>query len=281
MLTFKEMRFEVTESGGIYMMLRNQDAKEGERCGAHFMWSKEEWEALVRPTRGGMSLFRDGYHLCDASWPGVLTFIDTDRVSELRTSLGKAEVSVFKMEITTEVLVIIDERLKQAIAEADRGERWHDGSWKRRPFVEVSVEDRAHWLGFYGQAKGSVTLRIDQECADRLEQDCLADERDNVRTIRFPAETSIERGGDVVERRRSDGPGLRAIVEQWKNIARNSTWKADERATLSISRDGDGYFVNALTPSGSSRLHGGWVKHYDYAPGGKDRLETYHWSAHT
>lgn len=226
MLTFKTMRFEVLESGSVYMQCT--DAADGGSSSRHFMWSAQEWPQLlaaqgVGPGDPGGRVFVDGYHICDATWPGVLKFIDTDEIPAGQ-SAGKAQMRFYVMQIPDEALRYIAARLAAVRS------------------YDVTVEERERWDRLFGQGKGKVVTWIDPRIEARFQRDVTA-------------------------------PSLQRCLEHWTRVASNTTYRYDQNATLRITRDGEGYFVEVITPQSTRSMHGGWVNH-----GSEDAPS---WSSHT
>jgi hypothetical protein len=172
-------------------------------------------------TRGGS--VNDGIHNLRAAWESWF-FYDLDTCPPASSGTMKVKYYTIPMPYrAAELLLAIVEDMIEAY-DLSAPTRW---GTRDRLRVDLS-EEYQEWTATLGQGKGSVDVVADEETLTRLAIDMWRD-----------PDSTIDR-----------------CYDQILQIARNSTWSADDVAEVRISRDWDGYFWRAGGPAGGLINHG-------------------------
>jgi hypothetical protein len=236
MISLNNFRFSIWTDGRYDMCSIQADVDESE-SGLRWIWfvfTRLEFEAIAA---GKTSTAADGYHkldVCEDLW----TFFNLEMP---RASSGVVHVPYYRANIPRTFVKILA-RLTRRVWSMQRtyGTNENRGD---KVILEFDAAYRARICRLYGQGKGLVDWRTQLETHERI--DALARE----------------------------DKGFAQRLEQIETIARNTTRGFHERAAVSISKDGHGFFWSAIDPRGCSVLHGGLINHA--RDGGHD------WSLHT
>jgi len=208
--------------------------------GLRYIWFVLPRESLESLVSGKTSTAEDGYHKL-VIYGDAWTFYDMEYP---RDAAGVVQVPYYRAEIPRTFAKV----LLRVARWVWRMQRTHGTEETRRDGDKVTLEfsdkHRARICRLYGQGKGGVEWRALPETRERIE----ALKREDV---------------GFAERLRN--------IEQ---IAKNTTRGFHEAASVSISKDLDGFFWSALNPRGRAVLHGGLVN-FAAKSGGHD------WSIHT
>lgn len=202
--------------------------------GVWFVLDRSEIDAIVRGTQ---TQFEDGYHRLSIL-DNECTFYDFEFPSR---DAGMLQVPYFRLEIPR-ALWRYFARIARFVWREQRAAIASGAGYDRPYRIEVPIELALieRFQRRYHRGAGSVDVRLSERCA-----------------------------ADAAKR-----DGLKERVDQVTNIARNSTRNVYQTACVIVSNDLDGYFWNALAPSGRSVMHGGIINHA--RDGEADR-----WSIHT
>jgi hypothetical protein len=138
--------------------------------------------------------------------------------------------------------------LMKAARDADpRGEHTYDRPTSVR--LDMSPEHIERVLRLYGQGHGEVVFDFGDYKAE-------------------------ETSAFLDECKRNGGKTFNDSLDRVQCIARNSTWSVFQRAKVRMSKDWDGFYWEARTPSGRRLMNGGIVNH-----GARDGVQD--WSVHT
>lgn len=223
---------------------RSDDGKPGKKS-VWFVLYRNELEAILR---GDRDCATDGYHKLQVygdSW----FFYDQELPS---AETGEMKCPFWNLELPRTFMKAILRLARKTwgfMAQA-RAEPKNDRRYDRpeNVTVHVSGEEYARVCRLYGQGKGIARLVLDDTSADFL-MSCAFDAADK---------------GD-----RSLAQGFNRILQ----IAKNTTRGFHQTASVRLSKDYNGFFWNALTPSGKSTMHGGLINH------GKEG--SHDWALHT
>jgi hypothetical protein len=112
--------------------------------------------------------------------------------------------------------------------------------------IDIPLATRERWLSKYGQGKGEVLIDlVNGEKTKEFFDECQA----------------------------AGGKTFSDCIDRLVAIARNTTFKNNERGVVKLFKDWDGFYFNILGPDGHSRMNGGVINH------GRDG--THDWSTHT
>ena len=229
-------QFDIWTDGRWDMCAIRGNRKEG--CGGlrhiWFVLEKPEMEAIVA---GKTHVAEDGYHKL-MIFGDVWTFYDMMPPNE---KCGVMQVPFYRANIPGTFVKLLARVAKWTWAQ----QRKHLTPDTRgdKVTLEFDMAYRERICRLYGYGKGEVALDATTETRDRLGALSAEDK------------------------------GFADRVEQIKTIARNSTQGFHQKASLSISKDWDGFYWVARTPSGHTILNGGLVNH------GRDGKHD--WSLHT
>jgi len=224
MKDLKNFRLEVWTDGR-WDMCSIRAERENDASGLRWIWfvlDRSDLEAIVA---GKSSTAEDGYHKL-AIFGDLWTFYDMEMPRE---TSGVMSVPFCRVEIPRTFAKV----LLRVARWTWRMQRRHgtDENRGEKLILDFSEAHRARICRLYGQGKGEVEWR------------CTPETRTLIADLR------------------AENKGFADNIDRLEQIAKNTTRGFHEHATVSISKDGNGFFWNALTPQGRSTLVGGLVNH--------------------
>lgn len=208
--------------------------------GLNYIWFvMEEKEFRAFCTEGFVSI-RDGMHHMD-SFIDLVTIFD---VPVPREESGKMECPFVRFNLPC----MARKKFLLPMVENAWKECSPDESRKK---IEISTEQVNDWIVGYGTGTGKVEVHMEPNVEEYLKEKLSEDMR---ATDKY----------DTLEHN----------LDRLKIIARNSTSAADETAHLYLSRDSNGFYWVARSPSNRMIMNGGVFRH-------SDENEPPRWSTHT
>lgn len=251
MKDFSSLRFEVWSDGKSDMIAIRAERPEDSE-GLRYVWFVLTREELYRLVSGKVSTVEDGNHklvMHGDQW----FFYDLDL--GVNKKAGKLEVSYYSANMPTTFMRAVRRlaertwnRIHKGRVEAEKaGTSKYD--LPHRVEIEVSQQHRDNSSRLYGQGKGQVEVVFPPQGMDTEKET----------KERF---TALLSNKDFLDK-----------ADRLQQIARNSTRGFHQTAKLFLSKDADGFYWTAVSPSGKRILCGGLVNHS--RDGGND------WSIHT
>jgi len=227
MLHFKSMAFKIFKredgEGVAILEMRDPIVKvDGALDYVSFYFTHKELVSLFNRDR---DIVTDLAHTC-RSYGEILTFYDMPLEASPN---GHCNVPYVNVAIPRYVQRVLLRAISRVLARCvPGGERF---------LFDIPLARRESWAKAYGQATGFVSVVMDDVTAKEYDTSVLRD-------------LCAQRDGRFSER-----------IEHLRTIARNSTYSNRETAKIRLSRDGDGFFFQIVTPKGLTTLNGGVINH--------------------
>jgi hypothetical protein len=243
MLTYDQMTITVREDDITSMLFRMDEGYDG----FSFYADTKELISFLKGERGSPEVLRDIFRVA-VRFGERITFADLSDLCSSRDVQPKLAIRAYNMHLPRKVAAILIGRIEDAL---DQIARAYDHSIT----IEVTKEERAAWLDYYGQGKGTARFEFTSDEVKNKFEAKLAEYANKAIGV-------MEEDGRVYYRvDRAGSPEERAAtsfhmcVEHLRNMAKNTTWTRDEVGVVRIGPDWAGFTFSA------GGMYGGLIFH--------------------